>query len=87
MSRCQPATFGSLRRGSAPLAIGSLGDFYSGRLLGFAMNEEYPDAELAKTAINMAVAVRDGAGEERVVSSSPDPLGDLMTGGLGAQRR
>ncbi len=36
-------------------------DFYSRRLLGFAMSEEYPDAELAKAAINMAVAVRGGA--------------------------
>ena len=43
-----------------PLYLGSVEDFYSRRLLGFAMSEHYPDAELAKAAINMAVAVRGG---------------------------
>jgi len=43
-----------------PLFLGSVEDFYSRRLLGFAMSEEYPDAELAKAAIHMAVAVRGG---------------------------
>jgi transposase InsO family protein len=43
-----------------PLYLGSVEDFYSRRLLGFAMSERYPTAELAKAAINMAVAVRGG---------------------------
>ncbi len=43
-----------------PLYLGSVEDFYSRRLLGFAMSEHYPDAELAKAAIHMAVAVRGG---------------------------
>ena len=43
------------------LYLGSVEDFFSRRLLGFAMSETYPDAELAKAAINMAVAVRGGA--------------------------
>jgi putative transposase len=43
-----------------PLYLGSVEDFFSRRLLGFAMSESYPDAELAKGAINMAVAVRGG---------------------------
>jgi putative transposase len=43
-----------------PLFLGSVEDFYSRRLLGFAMSEHYPTAELAKAAIHMAVAVRGG---------------------------
>src|SRR5262249_59538101 len=40
-----------------PLYLGSVEDFYSRRLLGFAMSEHYPDAELAKAAIHMAVEI------------------------------
>ncbi len=43
-----------------PLFLGSVEDLFSRRLLGFAMSEQYPDAELAKAAIHMAVAVRGG---------------------------
>lgn len=43
-----------------PLYLGSVEDLFSRRLLGFAMSEHYPTAELAKAAIHMAVAVRGG---------------------------
>ncbi len=43
-----------------PTYLGSVEDLYSRRMLGFAMSEHYPDAELATAAINMAVAVRGG---------------------------
>jgi putative transposase len=43
-----------------PLYLGSVEDFCSRRLLGFAMSECYPTAELAQAAIHMAVAVRGG---------------------------
>ena len=43
-----------------PIYLGSVEDFYSRRLVGFAMSEHYPEAELAKAAIHMAVAVRGG---------------------------
>jgi putative transposase len=43
-----------------PLYLGSVEDLFSRRLLGFAMSDQYPDAELAKAAIHMAVAVRGG---------------------------
>jgi HTH-like domain/Integrase core domain len=43
-----------------PIFLGSVEDLYSRRLLGFAMSECYPTAELAQAAIHMAVAVRGG---------------------------
>jgi transposase InsO family protein len=43
-----------------PLYLGSVEDLCSRRLLGFAMSETYPTAELATAAIHMAVAVRGG---------------------------
>lgn len=42
------------------LYLASTEDLFSARLLGFAMSE-HPDAELAKAAIEMAIAVRGGA--------------------------
>jgi transposase InsO family protein len=43
-----------------PVFLASCEDLFSRRLLGFALSDTYPDAELAKAAINMAVAVRGG---------------------------
>ena len=43
-----------------PCYLASVEDLFSRRMLGFALSEGYPDAELAKAAINMAVAVRGG---------------------------
>lgn len=39
---------------------GTCEDLFSRRLLGFALSDDYPTAELAKAAVNMAVAVRGG---------------------------
>lgn len=43
-----------------PTFLASCEDLFSRRMLGFALSDDYPDAELAKAAINMAVAVRGG---------------------------
>lgn len=43
-----------------PVFIGTCEDLFSRRMLGFALSDDYPTAELAKAAINMAVAVRGG---------------------------
>jgi putative transposase len=43
-----------------PTFLASCEDLFSRRLLGFALSDDYPDAALAKAAINMAVAVRGG---------------------------
>ncbi len=41
-----------------PTYLASCEDLFARRMLGFAFSDEYPDAELAKAAINMAVATR-----------------------------
>lgn len=43
-----------------PTFLASCEDLFSRRMLGFALSDEYPTAELAKAAINMAVATRGG---------------------------
>lgn len=43
-----------------PTFLASCEDLFSRRLLGFALSDDYPTAELAKAAINMAVATRGG---------------------------
>jgi putative transposase len=43
-----------------PIFLGSVEDLFSRRLLGFAMSEHYPTAELATVALHMAVVVRGG---------------------------
>jgi transposase InsO family protein len=43
-----------------PVFLATVEDLFSRRMLGFALSDDYPDAELAKAAINMAVAVRGG---------------------------
>lgn len=43
-----------------PIFLASCEDLFSRRMLGFALSDTYPTAELAKAAINMAVAVRGG---------------------------
>lgn len=42
-----------------PLYLGTVEDLFSRRMLGFAMSE-HPDAQLARDALHMAVAVRGG---------------------------
>lgn len=46
-----------------PTYLSSCEDLFSRRMLGFALSDDYPDAELAKAAINMAVATRGGVVE------------------------
>ena len=43
-----------------PTYLSSCEDLFSRRMLGFALSDDYPDAEFAKAAINMAVATRGG---------------------------
>jgi transposase InsO family protein len=43
-----------------PVFLASCEDLFSRRMLGFALADTYPNAELATAAINMAVAVRGG---------------------------
>ena len=40
--------------------LGTVEDLYSRRMLGFALSDRYPTAELAKAAVNMAIATRGG---------------------------
>lgn len=43
-----------------PVYLATVEDLYSRRMLGFALSDTYPTAELAQAAINMAVATRGG---------------------------
>lgn len=52
--------FKQIDTAEGPTYLASVEDMFSRRLLGFALSDDYPDAELAKAAINMAVATRGG---------------------------
>ena len=43
-----------------PVYLGTVEDLFSRRILGFALSDTYPTAELAQAAMNMAVAIRGG---------------------------
>jgi transposase InsO family protein len=43
-----------------PVYLATVEDLYSRRMLGFAQSDDYPTAQLATDAINMAAAVRGG---------------------------
>ena len=43
-----------------PVFLATVEDLYSRRMLGFAQSDDYPTAELATAAINMAAATRGG---------------------------
>ena len=43
-----------------PVYLGTVEDLFSRRMLGFALSDTYPTAELAQTAVNMALAIRGG---------------------------
>ena len=43
-----------------PVYLGTVEDLFSRRILGFALSDTYPTAELAQTAVNMALAIRGG---------------------------
>lgn len=52
--------FKQIDTGEGPTFLASCEDLFGRRMLGFAFSDDYPDAELAKAAINMAVATRGG---------------------------
>ena len=43
-----------------PVYLGTVEDLFSRRMLGFALSDNYPTAELAQAALGMAVATRGG---------------------------
>ena len=45
---------------AGPVYLATVEDLYSRRMLGFAQSDDYPTAELATAAINMAAATRGG---------------------------
>ena len=52
--------FKQIHTGEGPVFLGTVEDLFSRRLLGFALSDRHPTAELAEAAINMAVATRGG---------------------------
>ena len=52
--------FKEVPTGQGKVFLATVEDLYSRRMLGFATSDDYPTAELAKQAINMAVAARGG---------------------------
>ena len=52
--------FKQIHTGEGPVFLATVEDLFSRRLLGFALSDCHPTAELAQAAINMAVAARGG---------------------------
>ncbi len=52
--------FKQIDTAEGPTFLATVEDLFSRRLLGFALSDDYPTAQLARDAINMAVAVRGG---------------------------
>lgn len=52
--------FKQINTAEGPTFLASVEDLFSRRMVGFALCDDYPDAELAIAAINMATAVRGG---------------------------
>ena len=52
--------FKQVNTDEGPVFLATVEDLYSRRMLGFAQSNDYPTAELATAAINMAAAVRGG---------------------------
>ena len=55
--------FKQINTQEGPVYLGTVEDLYSRRILGFALSDRYPTAELAKAAVNMAIATRGGTVE------------------------
>ena len=55
--------FKQINTQEGPVYLGTVEDLYSRRMLGFALSDRYPTAELAKAAVNMAIATRGGTVE------------------------
>lgn len=52
--------FKQIDTAEGPTFLATVEDLFSRRLVGFALSDDYPTAQLARDAINMAVAVRGG---------------------------
>ena len=52
--------FKQIHTGEGPVFLATVEDLFSRRLLGFALSDCHPTAELAQAAVNMAVAARGG---------------------------
>ena len=52
--------FKQINTGEGPVFLGTVEDLFSRRLLGFALSDRHPTAELAQAAIHMAAATRGG---------------------------
>ena len=52
--------FKEVKTAEGPVFLATVLDLCSRRMVGFATSDDYPTAELAKAAINMAVAARGG---------------------------
>ena len=52
--------FKQVHTDEGPVFLATVEDLYSRRMLGFAQSDDYPTAELATAAINMAAATRGG---------------------------
>ena len=50
----------SIHTAQSPVFLATVEDLFSRRLLGFALSDRHPTADLAQAAVNMAVAVRGG---------------------------
>lgn len=55
--------FKQINTQEGPVYLGTVEDLFSRRMLGFALSDRYPTAELAKAAVNMAIATRGGTVE------------------------
>lgn len=52
--------FKQIPTGEGPIYLATVEDLFSRRMLGFALSDTYPTAELARAALGMAVATRGG---------------------------
>ena len=52
--------FKQIHTAQGPVFLATVEDLFSRRLLGFALSDSHPTAELAQAAVNMAVAARGG---------------------------
>ena len=52
--------FKQINTGEGPVFLGAVEDLFSRRLLGFALSDRHPTAELAQAAINTAAATKGG---------------------------
>jgi len=61
--------FKEVKTAEGPVFLATVEDLRSRRMIGFATSDRYPTAELAKAAINMAVATRGGPAKDVIFHS------------------